>query len=124
MVDHSIDRQRIFITGLSSGGAMTSVMLATYPEVFAGGAVIAGLPYVGGSSLMRALHIMKGYEETLTSSLTHWCVAPPETSMNGRKSPSGMAVTIARLIRPMPMQLSDNGKYCTVPTTLRRVLTR
>ena len=63
VVDHSIDRQRIFITGLSSGGAMTSVMLATYPEVFAGGAVIAGLPYVGGSSLMRALHIMKGYEE-------------------------------------------------------------
>ena len=62
MVDHSIDRRRIFITGLSSGGAMTSVMLATYPEVFAGGAIIAGLPYVGGSSLMQALHLMKGYE--------------------------------------------------------------
>ena len=64
VVDHSIDLQRIFITGLSSGGAMTSVMLATYPDVFAGGAIIAGLPYVGGSSLMRALHLMKGYEET------------------------------------------------------------
>ena len=33
------------MTGLSAGGAMTSVMLATYPEVFAGGAIIAGLPY-------------------------------------------------------------------------------
>ena len=37
-----IDRERIFVTGLSAGGAMTSVMLATYPEVFAGGAIIAG----------------------------------------------------------------------------------
>src|SRR6201996_2741174 len=43
--DHGIDPHRIFVTGLSAGGAMTSVMLATYPEVFAAGAIIAGLPY-------------------------------------------------------------------------------
>ena len=42
--DHKIDPRRIYITGLSAGGAMTSVMLAVYPEVFAGGAIIAGLP--------------------------------------------------------------------------------
>ena len=45
VIDHGIDRSRIYITGLSAGGAMTSVMLATYPEVFAGGAIVAGLPY-------------------------------------------------------------------------------
>src|SRR4051812_38332359 len=44
---HSIDRRRVFVTGLSAGGAMTLVMLAAYPEVFAGGAVIAGVPYRG-----------------------------------------------------------------------------
>src|SRR5882757_2300932 len=43
--DFQIDPTRVFITGLSAGGAMTSVMLATYPDVFAGGAVVAGLPY-------------------------------------------------------------------------------
>ncbi len=38
------DPARIFILGLSAGGAMAAAMLAAYPEVFAGGAVIAGLP--------------------------------------------------------------------------------
>jgi len=52
---HRIDPRRIFITGLSAGGGMTSVMLATYPEVFAAGAVIAGLPYGIASNLREAL---------------------------------------------------------------------
>jgi poly(hydroxyalkanoate) depolymerase family esterase len=53
--DIGIDRHRIFITGLSAGGAMTSVMLATYPEIFAGGAVIAGLPFGVATNMREAL---------------------------------------------------------------------
>jgi poly(hydroxyalkanoate) depolymerase family esterase len=53
--DHSIDPAQIFITGLSAGGAMATVMLATYPEVFAGGAIIAGLPYGIAGNLQQAL---------------------------------------------------------------------
>lgn len=41
---HNLDRKRVFITGLSAGGALAAVMLATYPDVFAAGAIIAGLP--------------------------------------------------------------------------------
>jgi poly(hydroxyalkanoate) depolymerase family esterase len=50
-----VDRKNIFITGLSAGGAMTSVMLATYPEVFKAGAIIAGLPYGIASNVQEAL---------------------------------------------------------------------
>ena len=53
--DIGIDRHRIFITGLSAGGAMTSVMLATYPEIFAGGAIIAGLPFGVATNMREAL---------------------------------------------------------------------
>jgi poly(hydroxyalkanoate) depolymerase family esterase len=56
--DHGIDARRIFVTGLSAGGAMTSVMLATYPELFAGGAVIAGLPYGVATNVREALNGM------------------------------------------------------------------
>jgi poly(hydroxyalkanoate) depolymerase family esterase len=35
---------RVFVTGASSGGMMTAVMLADYPDVFAAGAVFMGVP--------------------------------------------------------------------------------
>jgi poly(hydroxyalkanoate) depolymerase family esterase len=56
--DTGIDQRRIFVTGLSAGGAMTSAMLATYPEVFAGGAVIAGLPFGVATNVREALNGM------------------------------------------------------------------
>lgn len=58
---HAIDPARVFVTGLSAGGAMTSVMLATYPEVFAGGAIIAGLPYGCASTIPQAFDRMRGH---------------------------------------------------------------
>jgi poly(hydroxyalkanoate) depolymerase family esterase len=54
VADHGINSRRIFVAGLSAGGAMASVMLATYPEVFAGGAVIAGLPFGVASNVREA----------------------------------------------------------------------
>jgi poly(hydroxyalkanoate) depolymerase family esterase len=58
VVENGIDRARVFITGLSAGGAMTSVMLACYPEVFAGGAIIAGLPYGAAANVQEAFESM------------------------------------------------------------------
>jgi poly(hydroxyalkanoate) depolymerase family esterase len=56
---HALDSSRVFITGLSAGGAMTAVMLATYPELFAGGAIIAGLPFGAASGVRDALDNMR-----------------------------------------------------------------
>jgi poly(hydroxyalkanoate) depolymerase family esterase len=56
--DHDIDPRRIFVTGLSAGGAMTSVMLAIYPDVFVAGAIIAGLPFGVARSMQSALYEM------------------------------------------------------------------
>lgn len=56
---HALDKTRVFITGLSAGGAMTAAMLASYPDLFAGGAIIAGLPYRAAVNVRDALDAMK-----------------------------------------------------------------
>lgn len=58
---HGIDRGRIFITGLSAGGAMTASMLAAYPDVFAGGAIIAGLAHGVAQTVPEAFDRMRGH---------------------------------------------------------------
>jgi len=55
---HGLDPARVFVTGLSAGGAMTSVLLAAYPETFAAGAIIAGLPFGCADTLGEALGAM------------------------------------------------------------------
>jgi feruloyl esterase len=58
IADHGVDRRRIFIVGLSAGGAMAAAMLANYPEVFAGGAIIAGPPYGAATNVQTAFEAM------------------------------------------------------------------
>ncbi|MEC9462370.1 MAG: PHB depolymerase family esterase, partial [Pseudomonadota bacterium] len=56
---HGIDRSRIFIQGLSAGGAMANALLVTYPELFAAGQVVGALPYGAARDAMTALQVMK-----------------------------------------------------------------
>lgn len=65
---HGVDGQRVFITGLSAGGAMTSTMLAAYPEKFAGGAILAGLPHGAATSVQEAFQQMRAHRPTQRTS--------------------------------------------------------
>jgi poly(hydroxyalkanoate) depolymerase family esterase len=58
--EHGIDPDRVFVTGLSAGGAMAAVVMAAYPELFAGGAIIAGMPAGCASNLSEAFELMAG----------------------------------------------------------------
>ena len=55
---YSIDTRRIYIVGLSAGGAMAAVMLVSYPELFAGGAIVAGVPYGCADTVSKAFQCM------------------------------------------------------------------
>ncbi len=61
IASHDIDAGRVYITGLSAGGAMAATMLATHPEIFAGGAIIAGLPHGAASTIPEAFDRMRGH---------------------------------------------------------------
>jgi poly(hydroxyalkanoate) depolymerase family esterase len=48
------DRARVYIAGFSAGGAFTAVMLATWPDLFAGGAIESGIPFDCAENLTDA----------------------------------------------------------------------
>ncbi|MEU8620466.1 PHB depolymerase family esterase [Streptomyces sp. NPDC048623] len=56
--DYATDASRVYVTGLSAGGAMTSVMAASYPDVFAGAAVVAGIPFDCARTMSAGLSCM------------------------------------------------------------------
>lgn len=60
LAQHSIDESRIFVTGVSAGGAMSLVMAAAYPESFSAAAPIAGIPYGAADNLSAGLAAMAG----------------------------------------------------------------
>jgi len=58
IADTGADPARVEVTGLSAGAAMTSVMLADYPDVFAGGGIVAGIAYKCATSMIDAFSCM------------------------------------------------------------------
>ena len=54
-----IDSRRVYIAGLSAGGAMAAVIASAYPEIFAALGVHSGLPVGAARNLAEALNAMK-----------------------------------------------------------------
>jgi poly(hydroxyalkanoate) depolymerase family esterase len=51
MADHRIDPQRVYVIGMSSGAMLTSILGATYPDLYAAIGNVAGCPYGGTACL-------------------------------------------------------------------------
>lgn len=56
---HGADRSRVYLAGLSAGGAMTQALLAIYPQFFAGVAIFAGMAYGSARDAVSAVRQMK-----------------------------------------------------------------
>ncbi|HEY1174854.1 MAG TPA: PHB depolymerase family esterase [Phytomonospora sp.] len=58
IADNAGDPARVHVTGLSAGGAMSAVMLAAYPDVFAAGSIVGGIPYRCAADVVGAYSCM------------------------------------------------------------------
>ena len=92
-----IDPERIYVTGISAGGAMAVVLAATYPELFAAVGVHSAPPYRSASNPANALAAMQGHARKPPVEATALDAMPPMIIFQGTLDSTVRSVNAQRI---------------------------
>ena len=83
MASYHIDDSRVFIAGMSAGGAMAAIMADAYPELYAAVGIHSGLPFGAANDLPSALAAMRGASNQINAPATDKAAAIPIIVFHG-----------------------------------------
>ncbi|MFZ6780743.1 alpha/beta hydrolase family esterase [Undibacterium sp. Ji83W] len=83
MASYHIDDSRVFIAGMSAGGAMAAIMADVYPELYAAVGIHSGLPFGAANDLPSALAAMRGASSQINTPATGAGAAIPIIVFHG-----------------------------------------
>jgi len=95
---HKVAPLRIYAVGVSAGGAMASILGATYPELFAGLAVCAGVEYKAAINVAGALAVQQsgGPDPEQQGTQAYQAIVAVTSTREGRR---------ASIARPRPIRV-------------------
>jgi poly(hydroxyalkanoate) depolymerase family esterase len=99
---HRVDSKRIYAIGVSAGGAMVSIMGASYPELFNGLGVCAGVEYKAATNVMGALAAQKsgGADPSVQGTQAYQAIsAAAEEAARGKSNRRASSVARQRPVR-------------------------
>ncbi|QZN98685.1 extracellular catalytic domain type 1 short-chain-length polyhydroxyalkanoate depolymerase [Chenggangzhangella methanolivorans] len=108
-----LDRGRIYVTGLSAGGAMAANLLAGYPDVFSAGALIAGLPCGAAANVTEAFGAMSQPAARTDAELGDAVRPARPMRGRGRACRSGRGSPTAPSRPATPTSSPASGSTCT-----------
>jgi poly(hydroxyalkanoate) depolymerase family esterase len=116
MERYNIDAQRVYVAGLSAGGAMAAILGDAYPDLFAAVGVHSGLPAGSATDVKSAFTAMKG-----GAAATSTGRAPPtivfhgdqDTTVHPANGEQVVAASAGAACAELERARSDNGREYT-----------